>query len=65
MTEEIRVKPNEPILTATSYLFDGATRILLANTLDGEKNPNKISLSFIRFEKKTFAECCLDILAEC
>ena len=44
MTEEIRVKPNEPILTATSYLFDGATRILLANTLDGEKNPNKISL---------------------
>ena len=54
MTEEIRVKPNEPILTATSYLFDGATRILLANTLDGEKNPNKISLSFIRFEKKNF-----------
>ena len=45
MTEEIGVKPNEPILTATSYLFDGATRILLANTQDGEKNPNKISLS--------------------
>ena len=42
MTEEIGVKPNEPILTATSYLFDGATRILLANTQDGEKNPNKI-----------------------
>ena len=44
MKEEISVKPNEPILTATSYLFDGTTRILLANTLDVEKNPNKISL---------------------
>ena len=63
MKEEISVKPNEPILTATSYCLMEQLEFCWQIRLTQRKILTR-SLSLIKFEKKAFAESCLDIIAK-